>query len=127
MSISKDDLLKRREEIVTDYNKAVEEIKKGESQIVEMKNNLNALAGALQQTDLFLKQIEDDGDAMPPEKAFALDMATSQETTMRITEEKEESNGMIHETLTTNPRDVVVEIETPDESTEQEKKEDEKL
>ena len=46
---------------------------------------------------------------------------------MRITEEKEESNGMIHETLTTNPRDVVVEIETPDESTEQEKKEDEKL
>ena len=127
MSISKDDLLKRREEIVTDYNKAVEEIKKGESQIVEMKNNLNALAGALQQTDLFIQQVEDDGDAMPPEKAFALDMATSQENTMRITEEKEESNGMIHETLTTNPRDVVVEVETPDESTKQEKKEDEKL
>lgn len=125
MSISKDDLLKRREEIVTDYNKAVDEIKKGESQIVEMKNNLNALAGALQQTDLFIKQIDDDGDAMPPEKAFALDMATSQEIAMRITEEKEESNGMIHETLTTNPRDKVV--ETPDESTEQEKKEDEKL
>ena len=123
MSISKDDLLKRREEIVTDYNKAVEEIKKGESQIVEMKNNLNALAGALQQTDLFIQQVEDDGDAMPPEKAFALDMATSQEITMRITEEKEESNGMIHETLTTNPRDEVVE----DESTEKEKKEDEKL
>ena len=125
MSISKDDLLKRREEIVSDYNKAVEEIKKGETQIVEMKNNLNALAGALQQTDLFIKQIDDDGDAMPPEKAFALDMATSQEIAMRITEEKEESNGMIHETLTTNPRDKVV--ETPDESTEQEKKEDEKL
>ena len=123
ISISKDDLLKRREEIVSDYNKAVEEIKKGESQIVEMKNNLNALAGALQQTDLFIKQIDDDGDVMPPEKAFALDMATSQEITMRITEEKEESNGMIHETLTTNPRDEVVE----DESTEKEKKEDEKL
>lgn len=128
MSISKDDLLKRREEIVTDYNKAVEEIKKGESQIVEMKNNLNALAGALQQTDLFIQQVEDDGDKMPAEKEFALNMATGgQENTMRITEEKEESNGMIHETLTTNPRDVVVEIETPDESTEQEKKEDEKL
>ena len=123
ISISKDDLLKRREEIVSDYNKAVEEIKKGESQIVEMKNNLNALAGALQQTDLFIKQIDDDGDVMPPEKKFALDMATSQEITMRITEEKEESNGMIHETLTTNPRDEVVE----DESTEKEKKEDEKL
>ena len=123
MSISKDDLLKRREEIVTDYNKAVDEIKKGESQIVEMKNNLNALAGALQQTDLFIKQIDDDGDVMPPEKKFALDMATSQEIAMRITEEKEESNGMIHETLTTNPNTKVVE----DESTEQEKKEDEKL
>ena len=62
---------------------------------------------------------------MPPEKAFALDMATSQEKSMstRIIEEKEESNGMIHETLTTNPRDEVVE----DESTEKEKKEDEKL
>ena len=47
--------------------------------------------------------------------------------TTRIIEEKEESNGMIHETLTTNPRDAVVELETPDESTEQEKKEDEKL
>ena len=77
MSISKDDLLKRREEIVTDYNKAVEEIQKGESQIKEMKNNLNALAGALQQTDLFIKQIEDDGDPMPEDKKFALDMATS--------------------------------------------------
>jgi len=43
----------------------------------------------------------------------------------RITEEKEESNGMIHETLTTNPRDAVVEDE--DELTEKEKKEDEKL
>jgi uncharacterized phage infection (PIP) family protein YhgE len=76
MSISKDDLLKRREEIVTDYNNSVAEITKGESQIKDMKNNLNALAGALQQTDLFLKQIEDGGDEMPPEKKFALDMAT---------------------------------------------------
>ena len=47
--------------------------------------------------------------------------------TTRIIEEKEESNGMIHETLTTNPRDAVVEVESEDESTEQEKKEDEKL
>ena len=90
-----------------------------------MKNNLNAMVGALQQTELFIKQIEDDGDPMPEDKKFALDMATSQEKSMntRIIEEKEESNGMIHETLTTNPRDEVVE----DESTEKEKKEDEKL
>ena len=128
MSISKEVLLARREEIVAEYNNLVTEVQKGETQIKEMKNNLNAMAGALQQTDLFIKQIEDEGDPMPEEKAFALDMATSQEITMsnnRITEEKEESNGMIHETLTTNPRDAVVEDE--DESTEKEKKEDEKL
>ena len=126
MSISKDDLLKRREELAADYDTAVAEIEKGESQLRGMRNNLNAMAGALQQTELFITQIEEDGDPMPEDKKFALDMATSQEISMittRIIEEKEESNGMIHETLTTNPRDEVVE----DESTEKEKKEDEKL
>ena len=77
MTISKDDLLKRKEEIVTDYNKLVEEISSGERQIKVMKDNQNALAGALQQVDLFIKQIEDDGDPMPAEKQQALDMATS--------------------------------------------------
>ena len=42
-----------------------------------MRNNVNALAGALQQVDLFIKQVEDDGDPMPPEKQQALDIATS--------------------------------------------------
>ena len=77
MTISKDDLLKRKEEIVTDYNNLVAQIQKGESEIKDMKNNLNALAGALQQTDLFIKQIEDVGEPMPEDKKMALDMATS--------------------------------------------------
>ena len=77
MTISKDDLLKRKEDIVTDYNKLVAEIDKGEGQIKVMKDNLNALAGALQQVEMFIKQIEDDGDPMPAEKQQALDMATS--------------------------------------------------
>ena len=77
MSISKEVLLARREEIVAEYNNLVTEVQKGETQIKEMKNNLNAMAGALQQTDLFLKQVDGDGDEMPPEKKFALDMATS--------------------------------------------------
>ena len=109
MTISKDDLLKRKEEIVTEYNSLVSKIQQGESEIKEMRNNLNALAGALQQTDLFVKQIEDAGEPMPEDKKMALDMATSQEIAMRITEEKEESNGMIHETLTTDPNTEVVE------------------
>ena len=76
MTISKDDLLKRKEEIVTDYNNLVKEIEKGETSVRTMKNNLNALSGALQQVDLFIQQIEEDGDRMPPEKEFALNMAT---------------------------------------------------
>ena len=77
MTISKDDLLKRKEEIVTDYNKLVEEIGKGEQNLKARKDNLSALGGALQQTDLFIKQIEDDGDPMPEEKRQALELATS--------------------------------------------------
>ena len=77
MTISKDDLLKRKEEIVTDYNTLVEEVGKGEQSLKAMRDNLNALAGALQQVNLFIEQIEDDGDPMPAEKQQALDMATS--------------------------------------------------
>ena len=77
MTISKEILLKRKEDIGTDYNKLVEEIGKGEGQIKVMKDNLNALAGALQQVEMFIKQIEDDGDPMPEEKRQALEMATS--------------------------------------------------
>ena len=77
MTISKDNLLERKEQIVTDYNTMVEEISNGEKQIRAMKDNLNALAGALQQVEMFVKQIEDDGDPMPPEKQQALEMATS--------------------------------------------------
>ena len=77
MTISKDSLLERKEEIVTDYNKLVEEIRKGEQSLKAMRDNLSALGGALQQTDLFIKQIEDDGDPMPEEKRQALEMATS--------------------------------------------------
>ena len=77
MTISKDDLLKRKEEIVTDFNTMVEEIGKGEQNLKAMRDNRNALAGALQQVNLFIQQIEDDGDPMPAEKQQALEMATS--------------------------------------------------
>ena len=77
MTISKDSLLERKEEIVTDYNTLVEEIGKGEQNLKAMKDNLHALAGALQQVEMFVKQIEDDGDPMPAEKQQALDLATS--------------------------------------------------
>jgi len=77
MSISKDELLKRKTEILADYEKAAKEIEKGEAQIKTMKNNLNALGGAVQQVEMIIKQIEEKGDEMPPEKQQALDIATS--------------------------------------------------
>jgi len=77
MSISKDELLKRKTEILADYEKAAKEIEKGEAQIKTMKNNLNALGGAVQQVEMFVKQIEEKGEPMPAEKQQALDIATS--------------------------------------------------
>jgi hypothetical protein len=42
-----------------------------------MKNNLNALSGASQQCDMFLKQLEDKDAPMPRDKQAALEIATS--------------------------------------------------
>ena len=77
MSISKDELVKRKDQIKKDFDSLVEQIKVEEDKIKSMKNNLNALAGASQQCDLFIKQIEAKGEPMPPEKAQALEIATS--------------------------------------------------
>ena len=48
-----------------------------ENQIKTLRNNLNATLGAVQQIEMFIKQIEDKGEPMPPEKQQALDIATS--------------------------------------------------
>ncbi len=76
MSISKDDLLKRKEQIMKDYDALTKEVEASELKIKQMKNNLNALAGAAQQVDLFVKQLEEKNE-MPADKKLALDMATS--------------------------------------------------
>lgn len=77
MTISKDDLVQRKENIMKDIDTLTKEIEVGQEKIKQMRNNLNALAGAAQQCDLFLKQIEEKGESMPAEKKLALDMATS--------------------------------------------------
>ena len=77
MSISKDELVKRKEAIKKDFDALVKQISELEEKIKSMKNNLNALAGASQQCDMFIKQIEDKGEPMPPEKQQALEIATS--------------------------------------------------
>ena len=77
MSISKDDLVKRKEAIKKDFDSLVKQIAEKEDQIKSMKNNLNALAGASQQCDLFIKELEDKDAPMPRDKEAALNIATS--------------------------------------------------
>ena len=77
MTLSKDDLLKRKDELVSNVEAIQKDIVTSENQTKTLRNNLNAMVGALQQVEMFLKQIEDSGEPMPPEKQQALDMATS--------------------------------------------------
>ena len=77
MSISKDELLKRKTELEQGSKELQQQIDEGEKTLKQLRNNLNAMAGAAQQVDLFMKQIEEKGEPMPPEKAQALDIATS--------------------------------------------------
>ncbi len=55
MSISKDELLKRKSDIIEDSKKIQDQIFEGEKALKQLRNNLNALAGAAQQCDLFNK------------------------------------------------------------------------
>ena len=76
MSITKEKLVARKEQIKKDFDNLVTQIEEQENKIKSMKNNLNALAGASQQCDLFLKELEDNNE-MPREKEQALNIATS--------------------------------------------------
>ena len=77
MTISKDELLKRKTELTNNAEKIQADIVTSENQTKTLRNNLNAMIGALQQVDMFIQQIEDKGESMPPEKQRALDLATS--------------------------------------------------
>ena len=77
MTISKEQLNARKEEIKKDFDNLAKQIEEQELKIKSMKNNLNALAGASQQCDLFLKELEDKDAPMPRDKQAALEIATS--------------------------------------------------
>ena len=65
-----------KEQIKKDVDILATQIEDGEIKIRQMKNNLNALSGASQQCDLFLKELEDKNE-MPRDKEQALNIATS--------------------------------------------------
>jgi len=77
MSISKEKIEARKSDLEKDFQTVKQQIEDSEIKIVTMKNNLNALAGAIQQCDLFLKELADKDAPMPAEKQQALDIATS--------------------------------------------------
>ena len=77
MTLSKDDLIKRKDELASNIETLQKDIVASENQIKTLRNNLNATLGAVQQIEMFIKQIEDKGEPMPPEKQQALDLATS--------------------------------------------------
>ena len=80
MSIDEKTLVEERKVLETDFNTLSDRIKQVEKDLGTMKSNLNALYGAIQQTDKLLAKIRE-GDKtkkeMPPEKAEALKLATS--------------------------------------------------
>ena len=77
MSISKEQIETRKSDLEKDFQTVKQQIEDSEVKIVSMKNNLNALAGAIQQCDMFLKQLAEKEAPMPAEKQQALDIATS--------------------------------------------------
>ena len=77
MSITKEEIETRKSNLQADFQTVKNKIEESEAAILNMRNNLNALAGAIQQCDLFLKEITDKDAPMPEEKQQALDIATS--------------------------------------------------
>ena len=77
MSISKEQIETRKSDLEKDFQTVKQQIEDSEIKIMSMKNNLNALAGAIQQCDMFLKQLAEKDAPMPAEKQQALDIATS--------------------------------------------------
>jgi len=77
MSINKEQIESRKSDLEKDFQTVKQQIEDSEVKINSMRNNLNALAGAIQQCDMFLKQLAEKDAPMPTEKQQALDIATS--------------------------------------------------
>ena len=78
MSIDEKTLLEERKVLEEDFNTTKDRIAQVEKDLNNMKNNINAVYGAIQQIDKLLVKIKgDDKKEMPPEKEKALNIATS--------------------------------------------------
>ena len=80
MSIDEKTLLEERKVLEEDFNTTKDRIAQVEKDLNNMKNNINAVYGAIQQIDKLLvlaKGGKEEKKPMPPEKEKALNIATS--------------------------------------------------
>ena len=78
MAIDEKTLLEERKVLEEDFNTTKDRIAQVEKDLNNMKNNINAVYGAIQQIDKLLVKIKGgDKKEMPPEKEKALNIATS--------------------------------------------------
>ena len=77
MIIDEQTLQNERDTLKKDFDAVQIKIKETENGLVQLKNNLNAVYGAIQQTDKMLKLLKQDDEKMTAEKAQALNVATS--------------------------------------------------
>ena len=80
MSIDEKTLLEERKVLEEDFNTTKDRIAKVEKDLSNMKNNINAVYGAIQQIDKLLVLVKggkEEKKPMPPEKEKALNIATS--------------------------------------------------
>ena len=79
-NIDEKTLIEERKVLETDFNTMTDRIKQVEKDLGTMRSNLNALYGAIQQTDRLLEKVrggKDEKKSMQAEKAEALKLATS--------------------------------------------------
>ena len=76
MSINTIDLQNERDVLVKDFEALKDRIKQVDAELIQMKSNLNAVHGAIQQVDKLIKMSEET-TKMPDEKEKALNLATS--------------------------------------------------
>ena len=80
MSIDEKTLLEERKVLEEDFNTTKDRIAQVEKDLNNMKNNINAVYGAIQQIDKLIvlaKGGKEEKKSMPPEKEKALNIATS--------------------------------------------------
>ena len=77
MNIDEKTLQSERDTLKKDFEAVQNKIKETENVLAQLKNNLNAVYGAIQQTDKMLKLLKEDDKKMTAEKTQALNVATS--------------------------------------------------